>query len=411
MSSSSSSSSWSVTYIPDGASYTVSAAKPLHLLYPNQFYKICPESFFSASDNDGSDGGDGNGSSTSNSNDPVCGDGSSFCFYFSKPSQKYANNNKLLIELMGGGACWDARSCEKQQERLYINGDLLDDALGRSCQEVQYGMQQNDQKTNMLCSVQFGDKVNFRRYNTIIVPYCTQDVHLGSNTIVYDNNNNNNNDGNNDDDGNSRTVHHAGARNLRFVVDWIVSNFPGLRHAAVTGCSAGGTAVPVVQALLHRHYNHFGNRGTQVAAISDSPVYLTPSYFLEHGLGNWNPQSILSSIGVPYAKYKTSEEYPTTMWDYILRKGNNKNRWGFVSHTEDPVSLTYYQYMSGNNNIDDYESQWYSELTKSVKYIKRRHSNVKSFWMESEGHCSFGLYYALQEETFGDFASSVFRED
>jgi hypothetical protein len=31
--------------------------------------------------------------------------------------------------------------------------------------------------------------------------------------------------------------------------------------------------------------------------------------------------------------------------------------------------------------------------------------------MDGEGHCSFGLYYALQESGFEDFASSIFQED
>ncbi|VEU36812.1 unnamed protein product [Pseudo-nitzschia multistriata] len=407
-----SSSSW---LYPDDESHIVSAGKPLHMLNPNQFYKICPKSVFD-------DEGDG----STSSDDPICGDGSPFCFYFSKPSQKSANKDRLLIELMGGGACWDSDTCKMQQEMLYLD-EQFDNVLGRSCKEVQYGMQQDRTEANMLCSNQFDDRVNFAQYNTIIVPYCTQDVHLGSKTLVYT-------EDTDDDDGNngeSQTVHHKGANNLRFVTNWVFKNFPGLRYAAVTGCSAGGTAVPVVEAILHRHYNHFGNRATQVSSIADSPVYLTPSYFLKNALSNWDPQPILSSIGVPYGKYRSSEDYPTLVWDYILRKGSNRNRWGFVSHTEDPVSLTYYQYMSGNGDGDDdnknydddayhYDddlneknsgNQWYDELSESVAYIKKKHRNVKSYWMDSEGHCSFGLYYALQDQDFPEFAASIVRED
>ena len=41
---------------------------------------------------------------------------------------------------MGGGACWDADTCEQQADYLALSEDM-DDALGRSCQEVQAGMQ------------------------------------------------------------------------------------------------------------------------------------------------------------------------------------------------------------------------------------------------------------------------------
>ena len=417
-----SSSSW---YYPDESSYVIGDRMPVSLLNPNQFYKICPEP-------------------KGKKDDPICGDGSPFCFYFSKPSQKNANRDKLLVELMGGGACWDANTCDQQQDMLYVN-DSLDEILGKSCQEVQYGMQTDGSESNMLCANQLGSDrsesdayVDFTQYNSIVVPYCTQDVHIGSKTMVYYENDENNN--NNDDQGNGyyRTVHHTGGNNLNSVVKWIYKNFSDLRHASVTGCSAGGTAVPILQQLLHKHYNHFGNRATQVTALSDSPVYLTPSYFLEHSLGNWNPQPMLSSVGIPYEKYKSSEDYPTLVWDYILRKGSNKNKWGFVSHTDDPVSVTYYEYMSGNedgdgndddyyddnynnnddnnnydndDNYEDVNDQWYSELTSSLTYIEKRHKNVKSYWIDSEGHCTFGLYYALQEDSFSSFAASVFSQD
>jgi membrane associated rhomboid family serine protease len=392
----------------NGESFIIDDSKPLRQVHPNQFYKVCPK--------------------TNNSiNAPICGDGSAFCFYVTKPPQRAANNERLLIELMGGGACWDADTCHKQADYLYVNSELLDTTLGRSCQELQYGIQ--EKSINLLCSSRLG-ATDFSTYNMVIVPYCTQDIHVGSKTMTYSNYNNNaNDDGENDDesgnynDGDDNDdlmqVHHTGANNILAVLNWIYKNFPNLRHVTVTGCSAGGTAVPVVQQLLHQHYNHFGNRNTQLAAISDSPVYLTPSYFLQNGLPNWNPQQLLNKIGVPFNKYKDSEDYPTQLWDYILRKGDNRNRWGFVSHTYDPVSLVYYQYMSGNGGdngrrrLDDsnVDYQWYTELTNSVKYIEGRHRNVKSYWMNGEGHCSFGMYYALQDSNFEEFASSIVKED
>ena len=115
-SSSSSSSSWFNSNT--ASSHVIDDKKPLKQLNPNQFYKICPLS---------------DGSSTA----PICGDSSEFCFYFTKPTQKSSNNEKLLVEIMGGGACWDAQTCNKQADYLYVN-NMLDNALGRSCQEVQY---------------------------------------------------------------------------------------------------------------------------------------------------------------------------------------------------------------------------------------------------------------------------------
>ena len=61
----------------------------------------------------------------------------------------------------------------------------------------------------------------------------------------------------------------------------------------------------------------------------------------------------------------------------------------------------------------DYESEWYSELTESVSYIENRHRNVQSYWIDSEGHCTFGLYYGLQEggSDFEAFVAPIIKED
>ena len=474
-SSSSSSSSW---YNPDEESYTINDGRPLNLLNPNQFYKICPSSSSSSSNSNNNISYKNNNNSTSNNEQalqPMCGNGSEFCFYFSKPSQRQMNTERILIEIMGGGACWDSYTCQKQASYLYLKEEL-DGLLGKSCQEIQYGTTSqngngngnnngNGNAINMLCSGTLGssnsndkdnndDGVDFTQYNTIIIPYCTQDIHLGSNTMIYNTNDDGNDDGNDNDDdknddNNRMTVHHNGAENIQFVLNWMYKNFPSLRHVAVTGCSAGGTAIPVVQSLIHKHYNHFGHRSTQIASIMDSPVYLTPTYFLNNALPNWNVESILSRIGLPYEKFIDGggEEYPKMMWDYILKKGDNRNKWGFISHTSDPISLMYYQYMSGSynddddddddgNNDDDYgnndddgnygnydddynnnnygEDSWYTEITDSISYIEKKHpNNVDSYWIDSEGHCTFGLYYAINEggSDFQNYAGSIFKED
>jgi len=373
-------------------------------LTPNQFYKICPRQ------NRGKPFGR-----------PVCGDGTDFCFFFSRPSQRKANNERILIELMGGGACWDGNTCNRMAQYLTFPEDL-DNFLGLSCSEINAGLQQDgDKAINMLCAQSIGE-TDFTNYNTVVVPYCTQDVHVGSNVMDYsgdDAGGDNNNEGRRLDQGENydSTVRHMGAHNIMSTLRWVFKNFPGAKHIALTGCSAGGTGVPIVYDLVRKHYNHFGIRKVQINTIADSPVYLTPSYFLENALDNWNPWLMLKRVGFNYNKYRYSEEYPTAAWDYILRKGMNRDRWGFVSHTNDPISLTYFQYMSGNgdnNNRrleDDMESQWYSELTSSLDTVQAKHKNVDTYWIDDEGHCSFGLYYALQNDGFSDWAGSVFQEN
>ena len=409
------------------SSYVVDDTTSVGSLTPNQFYKVCPGTY-----------------ANKPFGQPTCGDGTPFCFYVSRPPQRKDNGQRVLIEIMGGGGCWNSYTCQKMAKYLTFPTQL-DDFLGLSCTEIQAGleMRNSGKPINMLCAEEsLGDaKTDLTQYNTIIIPYCTQDVHVGNSIQEYDeadcddygrrdleevedyyddNDDDNNNNNNNDDGSTIRTVHHKGSHNVMSTLRWIYSNFPHATHIALTGCSAGGTAVPVVYDLIRRHYNHFGVRQVQIDSIIDSPVYLTPMYFLENVLDLWNPWPLLDRIGFNYDKYRYSEEYPTAAWDTVLQHGPNKDKWGFVSHTYDKVSQKFYWYMTGNKHYgrqrrtedaqDNLPDQWLSELTSSVEWIEDKHKNVDSYWIDDNGHCSFGLYYALQSDGFSDWAGEIFQE-
>ena len=271
-------------------------------LVPNTFFKICPGI-----------------SNTEKFGHPQCGDGTPFSFYMSRPLEKYDNGQKILIEFQGGGACWDADTCNLMTDRLTFPEDY-DNFVGYSCSEANLAMSQNGQDgmpLSMLCAKRSDETsgVNLQEYNTIIIPYCTQDVHLGDNIIEYG------------DDG--QTTAHKGASNMLSTLHWVYKNFPSPTHIALTGCSAGGTALPVVYDLITSHYNSRlpGLRSVQVSIIADSAVYLTPPYFLENYFDNWNPFPILKKTGFNYEKYRYNEDFPTKLWDFILKRGSNGDSW------------------------------------------------------------------------------------
>ena len=359
-------------------------------LVPNTFYKICPGV-----------------NSAEKFGHPQCGDGTPFSFYVSRPLEKYDNGEKVLIEFQGGGACWDAQSCNRMADRLTFPEDY-DNFVGYSCSEVDLAMTKNGQdgmSLSMLCTKSSSETggVNLREYNTVIIPYCTQDVHLGDNIIQYG------------DDG--QTTAHKGASNMLSTLRWIYGNFPSPSHIVLTGCSAGGTVLPVAYDLISSHYNSRLSvvRSTQVSVIADSAVYLTPSYFLENAFENWNPFSILKKTGFNYDRYRYNEEFPTKLWDYILSRGSNRDSWGFLTHIVDPVSLYYYEAMNGNNGDNNYDedesNQWWENLSSSLTTLQASHGNFKTFFIDDEeGHCSFGLYYGFLQEGFGEWVGSVLKE-
>lgn len=161
-------------------------------LIPNRFYKLCPGVRVTS-------GSYGNKKYAS-LGQPRCGDGSNFSFFVSHPLQRLENERKILIEFQGGGACWDNETCGMQQEMLAIP-EYFDNFVGMSCSEIEYGMSlSDDTPLSMLCSKSI-DKTDFREYTTIVVRYCTQDIHLGDNPNVSYNNG-------------ETYVHHVGAHNL-----------------------------------------------------------------------------------------------------------------------------------------------------------------------------------------------------
>ena len=133
---------------------SIPASTKARNLIPNTFHKLCP--------------GIPN-SSVGSLKYPICGDGTPFSFFVSRPTQRKTNANKLLIEFMGGGACWDEDTCG--QEASYLTfPQKLDNFVGRSCSEVNAG--QGDTQFNMLCAQKDVGGVDFTEYNTIVVPYC-----------------------------------------------------------------------------------------------------------------------------------------------------------------------------------------------------------------------------------------------
>jgi hypothetical protein len=130
----------------DSNRYTVSESKSIRQMTPNQFYKVCP-----------TEGSAGFGP-------PMCGDGTPFCFFVSRSR---SNTDKLLVEIMGGGACWDEETCNSHSELLTFP-EQFDGFLGLSCSEIQVlGIEANGKPINMLCADTLGE-TDLTQYNSIM---------------------------------------------------------------------------------------------------------------------------------------------------------------------------------------------------------------------------------------------------
>lgn len=124
-------------------------------------------------------------------------------------------SNRVAIFLNGGGACWDATTC-------YTLGTAANITSG-------YGATAFTNDATHLLNGGFFDRTDaanpFKDDSLVFVPYCTGDVHGGSNPDqVYD----------------GHPTKHVGLINMAKFLQRLVPTFPNATRVILSGSSAGG---------------------------------------------------------------------------------------------------------------------------------------------------------------------------
>lgn len=136
-----------------------------------------------------------------------CGDGKPYAVFVELKDTK-----KLYIEFMGGGVCWDFKSCFKNPSpfpwlhRYPVIGSYSIFTANRSERNL------------------------FKDHSKIYFPYCTGDVHSGSHISEYE----------------GRKVYHTGRRNIELSLKYLNENYSNYfvynKDLVVYGASAGAIA-------------------------------------------------------------------------------------------------------------------------------------------------------------------------
>lgn len=163
-------------------------------------------------------------------------------FYF---FHKRASGNKLLINFMGGGACWSNSNCFGTNTTTFLNMlNTLPDLF------VRYGFQ------GIMDSTVASNPL--KDYDVLFIPYCTGDLHIGSADVPtpsgYD-------DPYATDPAN---YHHRGHDNVLSVLKYVQENYGSVTNVVVAGQSAGGYG-----AILN--YPHIRQMLSESAKFTNSP--------------------------------------------------------------------------------------------------------------------------------------------
>ena len=158
----------------------------------------------------------------------TCALGTPYAFFV-----EVGDPQKLMVYFQGGGACWDATTCNVRGKYPYFKP-----AVGERDQPYRSGLLDRANAENPV-----------RGFTKVYVPYCTGDVHLGARTVAFDI------PATPTDSARQFQIHHNGAANVTAVFEWLYAHVPSPRTILVTGESAGSIPTPVYAAVLSKHYS------------------------------------------------------------------------------------------------------------------------------------------------------------
>jgi hypothetical protein len=183
-----------------------------------------------------------------------CSHGGKYTFFVSPGTV-----NKLVIELEGGGCCFDAITCATP---IYTRS--VDAKAELRTLENRKGLGSAVDERNPV-----------KGWTRVFVPYCTGDAHLGNHTAKYG-------------------VHHVGRLNAFAALQWAFDHVADPEAVLVTGISAGAVGSYVLAPWAFGHYRHAAHFHL---ADSYAPVFGRTGY--NGGLANWKLADAFDFADIP----------------------------------------------------------------------------------------------------------------
>lgn len=160
----------------------------------------------------------------------ACGDGSPYRFFVNRtPLSK-----NIVVSYEGGGACWDQKSCLGEGRLGAANPNGIPPDYMQSANVV-FGL-----VTPFTARNDPAQQVQTQSWNMVFLPYCTGDVHSGSQVAVYD-------DAHPET---PRVQYHRGQANVTAAAQWLRANLGRPAKMLLTGFSAGGVGSTVTYPLM-----------------------------------------------------------------------------------------------------------------------------------------------------------------
>jgi hypothetical protein len=287
----------------------------------------------------------------------ICSRGADYAF-FVRPGTV----NKVVIDFIGGGACWDEFTCS-----------VADAIFTPDIEGVRAAVEAN-QPSGIY---DHGRPENpFADWYHVVIPYCTGDIHWGDNVATY---------GTGEDE---VTINHKGAVNARAVLDWVYQGFSKPEQILVTGCSAGSYGSVMWAPHIAEHYP-----ASRVVQFGDSGAGIITQTFFEDSFPSWKAEGVFPSWidGLDPAQV---DVLALTLGDLYIGLANHYPQHQFSQYNTafDENQVFYFTAMGGSG-----PEEWSQRMHESIARIHQSAGQFASFLPSGEQHCivPFDNFYTV----------------
>lgn len=245
--------------------------------------------------------------------------------------------NNLLVFFDGGGACWDTMNC--------IYYPTYDPTVDKTVKGLTAagGIFDTDNPANP-----------FKDWNFVFIPYCTGDIHWGSNDKQYP-------DYLNLYHGRMFTIHHRGFDNFLVVLKWINENFSRPHEIFVTGSSAGSYGAILAFPYIQEAYPE-----SEASILGDAGFGVVTESFKNNSMNNWGIQQNLPTwipgFDRPFSEYSNAEMYKMIADYYPHRKiGQYTTAWDETQTFYYNVMLNIFDPTKWNNFLPVW-CEWHHQM-------------------------------------------------
>lgn len=258
----------------------------------------------------------------------------------------------LVIFFDGGGACWDDVTCSIPR----LRGAARDDDGFYKAELI------DTDDPNRFSGVFDLNNVRnpVRDWTIVYVPYCTGDVHSGSNTAHYTD----------PDTGEPFAIEHRGADNFRVVLQWVERNVTLPGRVLVAGSSAGAYGAAT-------HYTRIRDAfpRAQMMMIGDAGQGVMTQAFLDQRDRSWR-------FALPRGLFPRSDAI-TPESDIVARLAERYPRDRFAQYTtaRDVTQTSFYALMGAENACN----AWSAAMSRAL--VRRQSApNFRSYLAAGETH-------------------------